>query len=367
MNKSIINELLLTYPLDSDIPKINFEKNNQIDSSVILSFKSLGDLVICPLLIKVLKEVKRDIKIKDILVEEEYHDYTEFLNYLRFSFISDDHGFSQTLIGCFDTNVKAYKSNIEKYDFVLPLQFLRPLYIPKFNKSHKEKISELVFGKTKFRILTIGSFSCSIQESIKVSTNNEINQDFIETNSVRFLNPQSIIDFVDNVIDYGIVDRVLLIPRNITEEKMGINQLLNHPKIGIVDSYLQEAPTERCLIIAGKGVLKQLYAISDYSVVMGYHNILEPNLSNPRSTTFCIDSNENAPNFEFWKCGKRLKIILSYKYSTNFLNTIFEYLNIEKRENKSFLITDYKNDSLYINSQKNFNQYIKRYFSIRNE
>ncbi|MBT7039536.1 MAG: hypothetical protein HN921_06815 [Bacteroidetes bacterium] len=367
MNKSIINELLLSYPLYSDIPKINFEKNNQIDSSVILSFKSLGDLVICPLLIKLLKEVKRGIKIKDILVEEEYHDYTEFLNHLRISFITDNYGFSHTLIGCFDTNVKAYKSNIEKYDFVFPLQFLRPLYVPKFNKSHKEKISKLVFGETELRVLTIGSFSCSIQESIKVSTNNEINQDFIETNSVRFLNPQSIIDFVDKVIDYGIVDRVLLTPRNITEEKKGINQLLKHSKIGIVDSNLQEAPKEKCLIIAGKGVLKQLYAISDYSIVMGYHNILEPNLSNPQSTTFCINSNKNAPNFEFWECGKRMKIILSYNYSSNILNNIFEYLKNEKRVRKSFLIKDFKNDSLYINSQKNFNQYIKRYFKDKNE
>lgn len=286
-----------------------------------LNFKSLGDLIHAPLVVNLFNKFLPSAIITDINVEEEYFDADGLLSLFQNNLVSKSisnielPNYKIVSIGCYDTMVTAYNCDSIRYDFIFPMETIRPLHFGDAAIAARSEIKYLLGIHDDERVLVISSFSCIHPSEISFEHNNPlIKRDFYLTNEARYLPPEDIVYFIQRILNEGMYDRIILVPRNITEELNHLVTLTNLEKLKIV--FEKTTRLKNCwkiIVIAGKGVLRSIYAASDCAVVMGYHNILEPFLINPKIEVWCFKPPSYSPNIDSWKCGNRLGILNTLK------------------------------------------------------
>ncbi len=354
---NIISSLRKVSALDLDKTVVGKLKdaivNIRISRAVYLEFFSLGDLLKGTLLLSAIREAFPNLKIY-IRIVEEYFDYEDILQDIecRFSISCIDKLPDDVFrIGVFDTKVDAYASQPNKFDAIFPTYFLAPLH--KSGRSeNRSKIRRVLGIKPKEKVLVIGNFSSLQLDQLKLEhiVQPSIRQDFQDTHQARYIPWDDLHILINLAIDEKYFDRLLLVPRNVHEEHDTLYNFRNHHSI-VLDSQDNQLTLDRpVIILPAKGILRSVYMIADVSLVMGFHNVLEPFLCYSRNRTFCIDSPSKAPNRFLFDCGNRLKIIRAIKCIPSGKEGIQELLKLMSGcdwQPKSNL---YSNDPLYKSS-----------------
>lgn len=279
-----------------------------------LYFKSLGDLVHAPVIVGLLRHYFPGMRLAPSVVDEEYNDAAEALS-AHNAMLPKVRGGSprgrEFAIGCFDTAVRAYARDTEDYDYVIPMQFARAVNVPAVSSEQRAAVRRIMLLASNERVLTLASFSCLAPEGLRFQhESNDIAEDFAHTNRARFVPPTDLLDLCEQTLSGGAFDRLMLVPRNVSEEGSALRRLEESTLVGTIqDDSRQVAQSRPVLIVAAKGILRTIYLATDCAVVFGYHNVLEPFQAGGVPLTFCFEPPATAPNYTAWQCGDRLGVI----------------------------------------------------------
>lgn len=273
---------------------------------------SLGDLLKTSLILKVLEVVSSNMKIH-LRVTQEYFDYEE----IRDLVIANYDGIMTSVppsgarrVAFMDTLVDSYSPHSVKFDAVFPTAVLAPIH--GVGASLRRQVARAILGITKEeRVLVVSNFSSLDLRVLDLGhiEDRAMREDFVTTHLARQIPVSTLASIVNHAAKDGGFDRVILVPRNIEEERASIQQLQGEGvSLVKLDSGHFDSSCSS-YIIGGKGVLRSVYATADAALVAGYHNILEPYLCNESCIIRCIQPPAHAPNRFLFDAGKRLGIL----------------------------------------------------------
>ena len=273
---------------------------------------SLGDLLKTSLILKVLEAVSPNMKIH-LRVTQEYFDYEE----IRDLVVANYDGIMTPVppsgarrVAFMDTLVDSYSPHSLKFDAVFPTALLAPIH--GVGASLRRQVGRAILGITEEeRVLVVSNFSSLDLSALDLGhiEDRAMREDFVTTHLARQIPVSTLASIVNHAAKQGGFDRVVLVPRNIEEERVSIQQLQGQGvSLVKLDSGHFDSSCSS-YIIGGKGVLRSVYAMADAALVAGYHNILEPYLCNESCIIRCIQPPARAPNRFLFDAGQRLGIL----------------------------------------------------------
>jgi hypothetical protein len=277
-------------------------------------FFSLGDILKGTIVLAAFRAAFRNLNIS-VRLREEYHDKDEVLAAVarRYSAEVVERPPSECpTIAIFDTKVAAYRARTKEYPAVIPAQHLTVLH--GIGVGNAGRVVRRILGiSPRELVLVIGCYTSTELRSedlrhIKVPL---IQRDFIDTHAARYISRENLEAVLNSAATWNHFDRVILVPRNISEEIEQIRKLEALPFVEVVTDQSRKVPLSRVLLLMAKGVLRAAYAAANVSVVMGYHNVLEPFLCNPEARTYCFEPPPSAPNRFLFDCGVRHGLLKS--------------------------------------------------------
>ena len=280
--------------------------------SAIFECFSLGDLLKTSLILKVLEALSPNINIH-LRVTQEYFDYEE----IRDLVVANYDGIMTPIppsgarrVAFMDTLVDSYSPHALKFDDVFPTALLAPIH--GVGASLRRQVARAILGITEEeKVLVVSNFSSLDLRALDLGhiEDRAMREDFVTTHLARQIPVSTLASIVNHAAKHGGFDRVVLVPRNIEEERVSIQQLQGQGvSLVKLDSGHFDSSCSS-YIIGGKGVLRSVYAMADAALVAGYHNILEPYLCNESCIIRCVQPPARAPNRFLFDAGKRLGIL----------------------------------------------------------
>lgn len=331
---------------------------------ILIEFYSLGDLLKGCLILEVMVKLFPNLQIY-LNITEEYNDYEDIFEEIikKYSCLKSTVLPANIFrIAVFDTKVLAYNDKLKHFDYIFPSYFLAPLHISN-NNFVNNKLRKLFEILPNEKVLTIGCFTSTDIETSNIK-NKQIQQDLIQTNQVRYIPIKNLIYLLETNINLNIFDRIFLVPRNITEEQKTFNKLKQFGYISLFSKKI-DSKLSSVVILPFKGILRGVYSMSNVSLVMGYHNVLEPYFCNKSTNVFCLKPPRQAPNYFLYNCGEKLMLLNSLSmFPDNYqeIENLLFSMSLSKINNSKEM--SYFDDVLYQSSLKkvacNFNKFIDK-------
>lgn len=343
----------------------------KIVRSMHLEFKSLGDLIKGSVVLSLFKTIAPNLLIS-INVKEEYHDYESVLNYIAQTYTCSVQRRreidSAVYVGVFDTLVPAYRKNFHNYDYIIPTQYLGPLHRITPDEEHLRTVRDALGISDGTRTIVIGSFSATPPERLDLTRikSKAIREDFLRTNKARFIHQDFLRQLVLRLKELDAFSKIILVPRNVTEEKAALENLFSMGFISVASDAIDPNRAAKSIMLMAKGVLKGAYCLADIALVMGYHNVLEPFLANDRCITFCKCPPLSAPNRHLYECCQRLGIIKTLGRKWSHIAEVDKILDelCKSRQDRLCTVSKFVKDALFISCATEVKKHIARICKI---